>query len=349
MNTPTLLSHFETCNRKGAWSREWERETLDSAQILEAAIAAGVMERERQDLGEVAGEEIMSLAASRGLETKSHQVYDSAVHHAALADLLTTAVRKPSEAPWTRPEPLTSGWRPAAFLDPSGTRLRRVVLATSWSDERHYAEIRSWYALGEVAAYKLPMQQVVLILGVQRDGRRHSPWTKGLLHPQNRKLRFRKAGGGPFKETWERIWREDHGEIDRMTWLQGMLDDDVLRDVCFKIDIPVPGDIEVQRLTDMAARKLEQLVRMKELPDQQLSTCDWPVPCVFQRECHGGGSPTEGRFVHLSQKRAMPSQRQQHVKDQDQHEDDDHDDVDNLLHLSRQRQQANNPPDEHAD
>ena len=299
MNTASLLTAYEPCHRKGYWARDWERQKLDAAEMLQRAIASGVMEADRQDFGEVAGEEIMWLAESRGLETKSHQVYDSAIHHACLADILTTAIRKPSEAPWTRPDPLGGGWVSGAFLDPSGSYLRRIVLATSWSDERHYSEIRSWHSLGEIAQYGLPMQQVVLILGVQRDGKRHSPWTKGLLHPQNRKLRFRKAGGGPFKETWERIWREDHGEIDRMDWLQGMLDDDILRDVCFKVEIPIPGATELERLRDMAQRKLDRLAGMAKLPDPQLSTCDWPLPCVFQRECHAGSAPSEGKFILL--------------------------------------------------
>lgn len=270
--------------------------------MLQAAIAAAVTEAERTDFGEVAGEEIMQLAKDRGMQTNSHQIYDSAVHHSCLADITSSAIRKPGEEPWTRPEPLSTGWTSGAFLDPSGTRLRRVVLASSWSDDRHYSEIRSWYSLGEVAAYEMPMQQVVLILGVQRDGRRHSPWTKGLLHPTNHKLRFRKVKHTTtedFRDTWERIWREDRAEIDRMVWLQTMLDDDVLRDVCFKVEIPVPGKVELQRLRDMAARKLERLAGMTELPDQQLSTCDFPIPCVYQRECHAGMEPGKERFVRI--------------------------------------------------
>jgi hypothetical protein len=50
----------------------------------------------------------------------------------------------------------------------------------------------------------------------------------------------------------------------------------------------------------MAARKLEQLRGLTVLPDPQLSTCDWPTPCVFQRECHAGKAPTEGRFISVA-------------------------------------------------
>src|ERR1700744_2226179 len=113
------------------YSRDWERITLDGTEMLQRAIAAGVMESERPDFGELAGEEVMSLAAERGLETKSHQVYASSVHHACLADILTSAIRKPSDALWSRPDPLTTGWVSGAFLDPSGAYLRRIVLATS--------------------------------------------------------------------------------------------------------------------------------------------------------------------------------------------------------------------------
>lgn len=302
MSTAALLTAFEPCHRKGFWARDWERITLDGTEMLQQAIRAGVMERERADFGERAGEEVMSLAEERGLETKNHEVYDSVIHHAALADILTTAIRKATESAWQVPEATGSSWASGAFLDPSGTHLRRVVLASSWNDERHYAEIRSWYSLGEIAQYNLPMQQVVLVLGSLRDGRRHSPWSKGLLHPHNHRLRFRKrtnASTEGFKDTWARVWREDHAEIDRTTWLRAMLEDDVLRDVCFNVDIPVPGEIEAQRLRDMAARKVEQLAGLTVLPDPQLSTCDWPNPCVFQRECHAGKEPSEGRFFAI--------------------------------------------------
>ncbi len=196
MSTAEILTAYECCDRKGFWSRDWQRRRLTPNEMLRRALTAGVTESERSDFGEVAGETIMELGVDPGMETpSSHNIYDSVVHHAALADILTQAIRRPGARPWSIPPPTTLGgapWASGAFVDPLGTTLRQIVLASSWSDSRHYAEVRNWRTTGEVAAYRLPMQVAVLILGQYRDGRRSGPWTKGFLHPRNRMLRFRK-------------------------------------------------------------------------------------------------------------------------------------------------------------
>lgn len=304
MPTADLLTSFETCPRKGYWSQNWQRRRLNSAQMLRLAIQAGVTEAVREDFGELAGETIMDLARDPGMEIpSSHYLHESVVHHAALADVLTTAVRRPRTLPWLLPPPAVVGslpWASSAFLEPSGTKLRRVVLASAWNDERHWSEVRSWYALGEAAVYRLPVTLVVLILGQHRDGKRSSAWTRGFLHPQNHKLRFRKrSASGPalradkrwvkkfevFNDKWEHVWREDRGEISAPQWLQAMLEDDILRDVCFTVEVPVPETVMRDRILAMAERKLERLAKISELPEASMSVCDRP-PCPFKGCCH---------------------------------------------------------------
>src|SRR6266568_2045406 len=229
----------------------------------------------------------MQLAEDRGLQTQEHDIYSEVIHHAALSDILVSAIRKPTDEPWLVPEPVQN-WTSACFLSPDGTYLRRIALVSNWSDSRHYSECRGWFTMGEIAHYGLPMQIVVLVIGQERRGKRSSPWVSGFLHPMNHELRFRKRRKGPmrgggvgqvFNDRWEKIWREDHAEITRESWLNGMLKDDILSDVCFKVDVPVPDKTHCQRIRDMAARKLEQLGNIIEKPEGNLSTCDFPVPC----------------------------------------------------------------------
>lgn len=307
MTTADLLTHYETCDRKGFWSKDWQRRRLDATQFLREAIRAGVTENQREDFGEVAGEKVMELAVDPGMElppTRPH-LHASVIHHAALSDALTTALRKPAAPAWTiPPTAVVNGlpWGSSAFLDPSGTRLRRVALVTSWNDDRHYSEIQSWYGMGEVVAYGLPMTMAVLVLGQQRDGRRASPWTKGFLHPQNHKLRFRKRARVThevFSDKWEQVWREDRGEISTREWLGAMLEDDVLRDVCFTVDIPLPDRLVQERIQDIAARKLERLTKLTERPEASMSVCQ---RCPFKGCCHSETPylPSEkGGFVRV--------------------------------------------------
>jgi len=86
------------------------------------------------------------------------------------------------------------------------------------------------------------MKIAVCLIGSHREGRYHSPWTKAVLHPVSKKLRFRRKNGKGegFKESWISIFREDRDEISTQTWLQSMLDDGVLQDSLILIDLPVP-------------------------------------------------------------------------------------------------------------
>lgn len=260
---------------------------MTSTQMLYASIREG-MTTSRTDYGEAAGEAVMGLAETRGLSDEVDNVYDLAVATAVISDLVCTAVRKPESEPWTIPDKI-GDWVSSAFLSPDGHTLRRVVLVSHWSDERHYSEIRSWWAIGEVCHYKMPMEQVVIVLGHNRTGRRHGAWTKCYQHPMNGVIRFRKKSRSTseiFKDSWREIWRVDHAEISNQTWLNAMLRDDVLPEVCFKVDIPVPSDAHCQKIRDMASRKLDRLYALKERPEANLSTCDFPVKCQFLRLCH---------------------------------------------------------------
>lgn len=289
MSTADLLTNLECCSRKGYYSRDWEPNRLTGVEMVQMALRAAFLS-DREDYNELAGETVMELGSDRGMNTNSHQVYGSCQHHAVLSDLLSTAIRG-KQAPWGAPETLdgeTYQWESGALLDPSGAFLRRVILASSWSEERHFAEVNSWRSIGEVAHYGLPMQQVVAVLGPHRDGKRHSPFTKGLIHPRSGKLRFRKKSQSTstdFKDSWDRIWREDRAEITNHEWLSAMESDDVLKEHLFTVEIPVPSASDIGRIRDMAARKLERLREMTSEPEPNLSTCYLPQ-CPFVICCH---------------------------------------------------------------
>jgi hypothetical protein len=301
MNTAELLTALEECPRKAYWLRLWERIKLDGNEMLQRAIRAGILS-ERTDFGDAAGEECYGFGVEPGLATSSYDVHAEVCHLACLADIVTTAIRKANEPPWKIPEELPL-WKPSCFLSPDGLHLRRVVLVSRWNDDRHYHECRSWQSLGAVCAYGLPMQMAVIVLGQNRNGKRHSSWTKGLRHPVNKKLRFRKKNdvSEGFKSTWLPIWREDFDDISTHDWLQTMLNDGVLNDLCFPVEIPVPEAPARQRILDLTASKLEKVQNLDSLPEPQLSTCDWPVSCVFRANCHANKEPHKGAFRLLEE------------------------------------------------
>lgn len=288
MTSAELLTAFEQCDRRGYFSRDWETRRILPTDMLYQCIASGLTEPERPDFGERAGEMAMELAEDRGLLTDRHEIYPQVTHLAALADVITTAIRKPHEPFWkpVEAESLDSlTWTSGAYEGPENT-LRRVVLATSWSDERHYREVRSWRVLGEVAIYRRPMKLAVIILGQNREGRRHGPFSKGFIHPKSGQLRFRKkgrSGSETFKDSWKQVWREEvGGTISTYDWMKAMAEDDILQDVAFSVEVPVPDEATIAKIRRMAAVKLQRLAEMKEKPEMNFSGC---AQCPFLKCC----------------------------------------------------------------
>jgi hypothetical protein len=301
MNSGQLLASYEHCNRQGYWSLQWERHKLSEIEMLQRSIRAGLMS-DRKDFNIAAGEECMGFGAEPGLESNQYNVFDHVIHLCALSDIICAALRGPTDAPWSVPDPVSlpggQTWLSGAYVSPDGSHLRRIALVSNWGEDRHYSEARSWFSIGECAAYDLPMKQAVIVLGPSRDGKRHGHLSKGIQHPANKKLRFRKRVkvDQPFKQSWIGIWREDHDEIDTKSWLSAMHEDGVLQDVCFSVEIPPMSKPAREKILDLAARKLDLIYSLKTVPDPQLTGCSWPVKCQFLNPCHGGEKSPNGKY-----------------------------------------------------
>jgi hypothetical protein len=294
--TAEIIEGYERCQRIPFWGKSWERGKLTPLDMLNIAAKAGLTESRQNDYGMAAGEELFSLGATRQIDSRQHDIHAEVVHLSTLIDIVISSVRKPTDAPWGIPESLER-WKSSCFLSPDGSHLRKIVFVSGWSKDRHYALCRDWGALGEVAFHNIPLHIVVVVLGTHQDGRYKSFWTRALRHPVNKTLKFRKkqniASG--FKNTWDEIFREDHDEYTTTQWLEGMLKDDVLRDVLFRVDVNVQEKPVRQRIIDLANRKLDRIEKLKSLPDENLSGCSWPIKCDFIRSCHNGDEPS-GRY-----------------------------------------------------
>lgn len=298
MNTDQLLTDFERCGRIPWWGQEWEKSTLEAKEFLERGVYEGLT-NERKAFGDAAGDKVVELIRDHEISNKTNDQYSSAMHLASMADLVSVALRQPNGGPWRWADPVSLGgghlWRSDAFLSPSG-KLRRVVFTSNWSDDKHLAVCRSWGTLGPVCAYGLEMQVAVVITGQFKEGKYRSFWTRGLTHPMNRTIKFRKKNDidQPFKSSWLDCWREDRDDISTEDWHKAMMADGVLKNLMFKIDLPVPSKENRQRIIDLAVQKLDSIQSLAALPQQSLSVCDVP-PCKFRNNCHSGQEPS-GRF-----------------------------------------------------
>ena len=298
METDTLLSTAETCRRAGFWALDWEKRKITPNELLQAGIREGLLSN-RPDFNEAAGEHVIGIISERELVSDSHDNYAVGIHTASLSDIISTALRKPTEGAWKIPEPTTlpggHPWAGTAFLAPNGTTLRRVVTVSNWSNDKHYSFCRSWETIGNVCAYELPLQLAVCVLGPLREGKRHGYFSRGYRHPLNKQIRFRKRNDTStgFKSSWATVSREDYDDISTKEWLESMHRDGVLQDCCFSVTVEVPPADTRKRVLDVAARRLDEIESLETVPDEQLTGCSWPVRCQFIGPCHAGNRPNE--------------------------------------------------------
>lgn len=301
MDTDELLTQIEVCERAAYWSLDWEKKRITPNQLLQDGLREGLLSS-RVDYGEAAGEKIVEIGSQRELTSDYPQVYDQIIHMASLADVLSHALRKAVDEPWSLPETTTipggHEWASSIFLSPSGNSLRRVVLVSNWSKDKHYSFCRDWTTIGNVCAYSLPMQLAICVLGQVRDGKRHGYFSRGYRHPVNKGLRFRKKTdvGTGFKSSWQMIFREDYDEIKTVDWLSAMHKDGVLADSCFSVTVDVPQEKARTHILDLAARKLDKLINLKSVPDEIFTGCSWPTRCPYISPCHSGEKEPSGKY-----------------------------------------------------
>jgi hypothetical protein len=290
VTTPELLTLMDRDPRAAYWAQKWKPQRLTPNEALREAIAVGLMSDE-DDPGQRAGDEIFTLASERGLETKVHDLHGMALHNASLADLIVTVIRG-QEPPWSHPVDKGT-WQSSSFIEPSGVRLRRVVIVDRWMEERKQSESHGYFSLGEVATYEMPMTLTVIVSGNTREGKHRSPWTQGWLHPRSKNLRVRKRNGEGFGGEWKQIFREEADQISRDKWIEQMDKDQCLHDLMFDVEVPLPCKEFTLKIRKLMERKLKRLAEMTEAPDPNISACHWPTPCPFREACWTLTEPSE--------------------------------------------------------
>lgn len=292
MDSPTLLSEDDRCRRAAHYSLKWEPPAIRPTEALYRAIEYGLQDDSGDDPGDAASEHLMELATSRGLDSNQEDILGEAEHLGGIAAFVTWLLR--TGAAWKRPEaiklPNGTLWTPGAFLSADEGHLRRVVLCGRWDAYRLVEEEHDWRTL-ESAIYGVPMDLIVVVLGQERNGRRHGPLCKGWTHPVSKTLRFRKRDGSEFDGAWNAIFREQ-SDFSREDWLEAMTEDQVLPEA---IKIHQVG-VLFERISypDAAQKKLDAAIQEKSAPDPQFSRCfDRFRPCQFRSCCPQGIEPSE--------------------------------------------------------
>lgn len=292
MNSAEILTSDDFCRRKAFLEKRWQPHAVTPTQALHESIERGLTDDSDSDSSDVASEHLMELATTRGIDSNQEDLLGQAEHLAGIASFVTYLLR-PATA-WKRLEvtnlPNGTHWTPTTFLDPSESHLRRLILCSKWDAYRQVQEEHDWRTL-ESAVYGVPMDLVVVVLGPERNGRRHGPLCKGWTHPVSKTLRFRKRDGTGFDGAWEPVFREQ-SDFSREDWLDALVEDGLLLE-CVVIH-QTPALDRASEIVHLAESKITRLRDNEYPPEPQLSRCfDRFHPCPFRSCCPRGLEPSE--------------------------------------------------------
>lgn len=273
---------FDICPRSQVFTSRYEplRMSLNGVlnESLYAALSAGSPI--------AASDKLMELAARPGIEVESRSLYDSAIHHSRLVELLASYVLAVGSL--SVPEPIACEWgdfQPRAFLTKDG-RLRRVVLCDRWTPERELLERFSWRTAIDSAITNRPMIITALVIGKVQNGFRPSVWTTGYEHPMTREIRIQKREG-KFTENWRSHYRENT-QIKALEWLRIMQEDGAFEGRVFSV---------TQNPDPSVLPQVAQMAREMGSMRQTRSSCYRFKPCPFLSACSQSKSPAQMGWI----------------------------------------------------
>lgn len=279
LDTESFALH-DQCERLRTWSSEYMLPRIPLAQAMHDALRVGLLEGDPEKTKQT----FVSTAAMPGLEITAYNVYEIAMHHAAMLEVICTYLLGKDGA-WIPAESSEITFKPNSYLLPDG-RLRRVVLCSSWDQVRQQEEINSWRTAADVSMTNRPMLINAVVIGQSRKGFRPSPWTQAFIHPTTRQMRIQKRDG-KFTDNWTRIYRESTDKKPD-EWLKMMQEDGAF------------DGLVNSRVIDVSPRRDEILTEMAKLSKEietngthmRRSACFKFSPCAFSKICHYSESIT---------------------------------------------------------
>jgi hypothetical protein len=276
MLTTEDFAQHDACRRLRTWSSAYQLPRIPLAQAMHLSLRAGLLAGDAT----LARSTLMGFGAEPGLDIESWQVYEIAVHHAALVEIVCSYLLCTGE--WKAAEPVSCAggdFEPLSYILPDG-RLRRVVLCSTWNKLREQEEAHSWWTQADVNATGRPMLLNVIVIGNSIKGFRPTPWTRAYVHPENRVTRVKKREGN-FTEKWERLYRENTDKQPK-EWLDLMAQDEAFEDLVYSLTVDV-GEKRKSILGDMLRMANEMQDKSEHMTR---AACFKLAPCPMVRLCH---------------------------------------------------------------
>ncbi len=266
MNSEFVVLHDE-CPRRATWMPQYVLPRVPLAQAMHEALRVGLIAGDPIK----AKEAFVEIASSPGLDIQAYNVYEIAMHHAAMMEVICAYLV--ADGAWEPAEGLQS------YILPDG-RLRRVVLCSAWNPLREDEERTSWRTVADTVYSGRPMLINAIVIGQSRKGFRSSPWTTGFIHPENHMMRIQKREG-KFNDNWKKVYRENTDKKPE-DWLYLMQEDGAFDNLVYSVDVDVP---ENRKEITADLERIEIELQSKSTVMRR-SACYKMSPCPFARVCH---------------------------------------------------------------
>jgi hypothetical protein len=276
MITTEDIAIFDECSKKYVFSA-WQTPRISLATALNDSLRVGLLSGDPA----AAKNHLMHTAAEPGLAVSTPSIYDCAVHHAALIELITTYLLA-GEGAWKAAPVVTingRSYQPLSFVRPAC--LRRVVLCSRWDQQRALEETHSWRTVADSAALGLPMLINAIVIGSATKGLRPSVWTRGYSHPVSKDLRIKSKmkDGENFNSNWRRVYREQSSRTPA-EWLHLMQADNAFDDVVQSVSVGLPTHKVHEQMKEMMDSIATTTVgEMRRSQCFKVSTCPYSVCC----------------------------------------------------------------------
>ena len=300
MNAETLVT-LDSCQLRCFYDQRYVPKSITPLRMLYAALEAGLIDSEPE---QAAKDACMRLASTRELQVEHLNAFMTIRHIGYLAGIIAVALQ--DKLGILHRVASTPDWESGLFETRNGIR-HRIELVSYLDDDRLRAAAHSWRVIGELAALEAPLTLTAVVIGAQRGGRRHSEWSKGLLHPVNKVLRFaprnqKKAG---FNDAWTKVWREQQSEIATEDWLTAMKADDVLDSLIISREIPYREDNRIATAKRDMRRAVEAIAGVSESSPMSRGACDDWGGCPFALCCWNPTPVSPGELPKLYSIRAQ--------------------------------------------
>jgi hypothetical protein len=181
-------------------------------------------------------------------------------------------------------------WSFISPMDDTGA-FHRWVFVDYISTDTIYHHSRSWETWADMCVAPAMCWLHIVAIGVTRDGRRQSPWSKCYAHPTVARLYKFKRRNGDLQGDWKPVFYAESSTHNPVKWVDLMLSEDVITPLVYNVGMPEPTEQQRKEFVSRDFSYLSTKIKSVEGADPFTlpmcrTSCDTPYQCPHEFACY---------------------------------------------------------------